>query len=68
VYFKYKKGYRDKGLASAIQTNPSFAQREYRDGIISPSDSIAVIVQARYCAYKEEDTLGIISNDINQIN
>jgi hypothetical protein len=65
VHSKHKEGCQDKGLASATQTNPSFAQREHGDGIILPSDSIAVTVRVYYCAYKEEDALGIISNDIN---
>ena len=29
---------------------------------------MAVTVRAQRCAYKEEDSLGIISNNINQIN
>jgi len=45
VHSKYKEGCQDKGLASATQTNPSFAQREYKDGIILLSDSIAAIVR-----------------------
>ena len=56
------------GLASITQTNPSFAQREYRDGIILPSDSIEETVRARQRVEEEEDALGIMSKDINQIN
>jgi len=43
-------------------------QREYGDGIILLSDSIAAMVRARRCAYKEEGVLAIISIDINQTN
>ena len=68
VHSKQDEGYQDKGLASAIYTNPTFTQREYRDGIILLSDSIAATVRARRCAYKEEEALGIISNNINQTN
>ena len=68
MHFKYKEGCRDKGLANVIQTNPSFAQQEYGDSIILLRDSIVAIVQAWYCAYKKEGALGIISNNINQIN
>jgi hypothetical protein len=69
VHSKYKEGCQDKGLANVIQTNPSFAQQEYRDSITSPSDNITAIVQVRCCACKEEGGLrtleGIISNNIN---
>ena len=66
MHSKQDKGCRDKGLAIATYTNPAFAQREYGDSIISLSDSIAATVRAQYCAYKEEEALGIISKDINQ--
>ena len=65
MHSKYKEGCRDKGFASVIQTNPSFAQQEYGNSIILPSNSIAAIVRVQRCAYKEEDALGIISNNIN---
>ena len=65
MHSKQKKGCWELGLTNATQTNPSFAQREYGDGIISPSNSIAATVRARHCAYKEEEALGIISKDIN---
>jgi len=72
VHSKQEEGCQDKGLASATQTNPSFAQREHGDSIILPSDSIKATVRARRCTYKEEGGLetfrGIISNNINQIN
>jgi hypothetical protein len=68
VHSEHEEGCRDEGLASATQTNPSFAQREHGDGIISPSDSMAVTVRARRCACEEEDALGIMSNDVNQID
>jgi len=68
VHSKQDKGYWDKGLASATHTNPAFAQREYGDGIILLSNSMAAIVRARRCACEEEEALGIISNDINQTN
>ena len=55
-----------------MQTNPSFVQREYGDGIISLSDSIAAIVwewRAIDKKAKDLETLeGIISKGINQIN
>jgi len=51
-----------------MQTNPSFTQREYGDGIISPKDKIAAIVQDRQAIEEEKDALGIISKDINQTN
>jgi len=51
-----------------MQTNPSFTQREHGDGIISPRDKIAAIVQDWQAVEEEEDALGIISKDINQIN
>jgi len=51
-----------------MQTNLSFIQQEYRDGIISPRDKIAAIVQDRRAIEEEEEALGIISKDINQTN
>jgi len=51
-----------------MQTNPSFTQREYRDGIILPKDKIAAMVQDRQAVEEEEEALGIISKDINQTN
>jgi len=51
-----------------MQTNPSFTQREYGDGIISPRDKIVATVQNRQAIEEEEDALGIISKDINQAN
>jgi len=49
-----------------MQTNPSFTQQEHGDGIISPRDKIAAMVQdQRAVEEEEEDTLGIISKDIN---
>ena len=68
MHSKQKDGCRDKGLASAIYTNPSFAQREHGDGIILPSDSMEETVRARQRVEEEEEALGIISKDINQIN
>ena len=68
VHSKQEKGYRDKGLANIIQTSPSFTQQEYRDGIILPKDKIIVTVRDRQAIEEEEDTLGIISKDINQTN
>ena len=68
VHSKQEDSCRDEGLASAIQTNLSFAQREYGDGITLPSDSMAAIVRARWTVEEEEGALGIISKDINQIN
>ena len=51
-----------------MQTNPSFIQQEYGDGIISPRDKIAAMVQDQRAVEEEEEALGIISKDINQIN
>jgi len=72
VHSEQEEGCRDEGLASATQTNPSFAQREHGDGIISPSDSIEATVRARRCTCEEEGGLetfrGIMSNDVNQID
>jgi len=68
VHSKQEEGCWDKGLASATQTSPSFAQREYGDGIILPSDSMLATVRVQRCACKEEEALGIISKDINQTN
>jgi len=48
-----------------MQTNPSFTQQEYRDGIISPRDKIIAMVQDRRAIEEEKDALGIISKDIN---
>jgi len=68
VHSKQDKGYQDKELASAIYTNPTFTQREYGDGIILLSNSMAATVRAQRYAYKEEGALAIISIDINQTN
>ena len=65
VHSKQEEGCWDKGLASAIYTNPSFKQREHREGIISPSDSIAATVRARRWDKEEEEALGIINKNIN---
>jgi len=51
-----------------MQTNPSFIQREYGDGIILPRDKISAIVRDRRAVEEEKDALGIISKDINQTN
>jgi len=45
VHSKQEDGYYKDGFANTIQTNPSFKQREYGDGIISLRDNIAVIVR-----------------------
>ena len=47
MHSKQEDGYWVKGLASTTQTNPSFAQQEYRDGIISPSNSIEETIRAQ---------------------
>ena len=47
VHSKQEDSYQAEGLASITQTNPSFAQREYGDGIISPSDSIEETIRAQ---------------------
>jgi hypothetical protein len=69
VHSEHKEGCRDEGLASVTQTNPSFAQREHGDGMISPSDSIKATVRARRCTCEDEGGLetlkDIISNDVN---
>ena len=65
MHSKQDEGYQDKGLASAIYTNPAFEQQEHGDGIISPSDSIDEAVRARWSVEEEEEALGIISKDIN---
>jgi len=65
VHSKYKEGCRDKGFASVIQTNPSFAQQEYGNSIILPSNSIAAIVRAHQTIEEREIVLGIMSNDVN---
>jgi len=65
VHFKYKEGCYKEGFTNVIYTNPFFKQREHGDGIILLSNSIAATVRARCCAYKEEDALSIISNNIN---
>ena len=46
VHSEQKNGYWAEGLASVIQTNPFFAQREHRDSIISPSNSMEETVRA----------------------
>jgi len=48
-----------------MQTNPSFTQQEYRDGIISPRDKIVATVQDQQAIEEKEDALGIKSKDIN---
>jgi len=48
-----------------MQTNPSFAQREQGDSIISLSNSMAATVRACQAVEEEEDALGIVSKDIN---
>jgi len=48
-----------------MQTNPSFTQREYGDGIILPRDKITAIVRDRRAVEEEEEALGIISKDVN---
>jgi hypothetical protein len=72
VHSEHEEGCRDEGLASATQTNPSFAQREHGDGMISPSDSIEATVRARRCTCEDEEGLetlkDIMSNDVNQID
>jgi len=68
VYSKQEDGCYEDGFANAIQTNPSFKQREYRDSIISLRDSIAATVRTQRAVKEEEIALGIISNNINQIN
>ena len=68
VHSKQEDGCQAEGLASATQTNPSFAQREYGDGIISPSDSMEETIRTQQRVKEEEEALGIISRDINQIN
>ena len=69
MHSKQEEGYQAAGLASAIQTNPSFAQREYRDGITSPSDSMEETIRAQQrVKEEEEEALAIISKDINQTN
>ena len=65
MHSEQNKGYRDKGLASVIYTNPAFAQREHGDGIILPSDSMDEAVRAQWLVEEEEEALGIISKDIN---
>jgi len=65
VHSKQKDGYYKDGFANAIQTSPSFKQREHRDSIISLRDNIAAIVRMRRAVKEEKITLGIISNDIN---
>ena len=46
VHSKQEEGCQDEKLANVMQTNPSFAQQEHRDGIISLRDRIAAIVRA----------------------
>jgi len=43
-----------------MQTNPLLAQQEH-DGITSPDNRINATVQARRCAYDNEECLGIMS-------
>ena len=69
VHSEQEEGCRDEGLASATQTNPSFAQREQGIAITSPSDSIEETVRRRRSTQeREEDALGIVSNDVNQVD
>ena len=65
MHFEQEDGYRAVGLASATQTNPSFAQREHGDGIILPSNSIDEAVRVQQSVEEEKDALGIVSKDIN---
>ena len=69
VHSKQEEGCWDKGLASATQTNPSFAHLKQGIAITSPSDSIEETVRRRRSTQeREEEALGIISKDINQTN
>ena len=67
VHSKQEEGQRLNRVIIIIYTNPFSEQRE-QGPIIMPVKRINAIVQARRCKCKEEDTLGIISKDINQIN
>jgi transposase InsO family protein len=68
VHSEHEEGCRDEGLANATQTNPSFAQREQGDGIVSPRDSITATVRDRRTVEEEAEALGIMSKDVNQID
>ena len=72
MHSKQEDGYRAAGLTSTTQTNPSFAQREHGDSIISPNNSIAATVRDQWAVEEKAKGLetleGIISKDINQVN
>ena len=67
VHSKQEEGWQPDRVTIVIYTNPFSKQRE-QGPIIILVKSINITVWARRCEYKEEDALGIISKDINQIN
>jgi hypothetical protein len=67
VHSEQEEGWRPEGATMATQTSPFSEQRE-QGPIMIPTDRINATVRARRCACEEEEALGIMSNDVNQID